>query len=107
LWRESKSQASIHDPLIGQDTQLAFILLFSGIQFPYFAKIIGDPIPPDRLCRNVLSKVAMYLPDGRMVRSKFPMLSFMRSNIDEWLCHLAQGYGAKFRDGCSFKSMYE
>jgi len=55
----------------------------SGIQFPYFEKIIGDPIPPDRLCHNVLSKVVMHLPNGQVIGSKFPMLSFMRSSFDE------------------------
>ena len=27
----------------------------SGIQFPYFEKIIGDPIPPERLCNHTLT----------------------------------------------------
>jgi len=76
----------------------------SGIQFPYFEKIIGDPIPRARLCNHVLSKVVMHLPNGQVIRSKFPMLSFMRINFDEWLCHLAREYGAEFRDECGFKS---
>lgn len=79
----------------------------SGIQFPYFEKIIGDPIPPDRLCHNTLSKVEMHFPNGRVTQAGFPMLSFMRSTFDEWLCRLAQGYGAEFRDGCNFKSFEE
>jgi flavin-dependent dehydrogenase len=79
----------------------------SGIQFPYFEKIIGDPIPPDRLCHNVLSKVVMHLPNGQVIGAKFPMLSFMRSSFDEWLCQLAQDYGAEFRDECGFKSFEE
>jgi flavin-dependent dehydrogenase len=79
----------------------------SGIQFPYFEKIIGDSIPPDRLCNNVLTKVVMHLPNGQVIPSKFPMLSFMRSSFDEWLCHLAQDYGAEFRDECGFKSFEE
>ena len=79
----------------------------SGIQFPYFEKIIGDPIPSDRLCNNTLSKVEMHLPNGRVISAKFPMLNFMRDTFDEWLCRLAQGYGAEFRDGCSFKDFEE
>lgn len=79
----------------------------SGIQFPYFEKIIGDPIPPERLCNHVLSKVVIHLPNGQVIPSKFPMLSFMRSSFDEWLCHLAQDYGAEFRDECGFKSFEE
>ncbi|MBM4464446.1 MAG: NAD(P)/FAD-dependent oxidoreductase [Chloroflexi bacterium] len=79
----------------------------SGIQFPYFEKIIGDPIPPDRLCRNTLSKVEIHFPNGKVTQVGFPMLSFMRSTFDEWLCRLAQAYGAEFRDGCSFKSCEE
>lgn len=79
----------------------------SGIQFPYFEKIIGDPIPPDRLCKHVLSKVEMHLPNEKVIRLRFPMLSFMRSSFDEWLCHLAQDYGAEFRDECSYLSFEE
>ena len=79
----------------------------SGIQFPYFEKIIGDPIPPDRLCNNTLSKVEMHLPNGKVTSAKFPMLNFMRDTFDEWLCRLAQNYGAEFRDGCRFKDFEE
>ena len=74
----------------------------SGIQFPYFEKIIGDPIPQDRLCNHTLSKVEMHFPNGRMISSNFPMINFMRDTFDEWLCILAQDYGAEFRDGVSF-----
>jgi len=79
----------------------------SGIQFPYFEKIIGDPIPPDRLCNNTLSKVEMHLPNGKVISAGFPMLNFMRDTFDEWLCCLAQDYGAEFRDGCRFKDLDE
>ena len=75
----------------------------SGIQFPYFEKIIGDTIPANRLCNNTLSKVEMHFPNGKMISSNFPMINFMRDTFDEWLCILAQDYGAEFRDGCSFK----
>jgi len=79
----------------------------SGIQFPYFEKIIGDPIPRDRLCNHVLSKTEMHFPDGKVITGNFPMLNFMRDTFDEWLCILAQDYGAEFRDGCQFKDFEE
>jgi len=79
----------------------------SGIQFPYFEKIVGDPIPADRLCNNTLSKVEMHLPSGKVFSSKFLMLNFMRDTFDEWLCRLAQDYGAEFRDGCRFQDFEE
>jgi flavin-dependent dehydrogenase len=79
----------------------------SGIQFPYFEKIIGEPIPPDMLCNNTLSKVEMHFPNGKVISAKFPMLNFMRDTFDEWLCHLAQSYGAEFRDSCCFKDFEE
>jgi len=79
----------------------------SGIQFPYFEKIIGDPIPPERLCNNTLSKVEMHLPNGKILSSNFPMFNFMRDTFDEWLCVLAQDYGAEFRDGCNCKDFDE
>jgi len=79
----------------------------SGIQFPYFEKIIGEHIPSDRLCNNKLSKIEMHLPNGKVVSAKFPMLNFMRDTFDEWLCHLAQSYGAEFRDSCCFKDFEE
>jgi len=79
----------------------------SGIQFPYFEKIIGDPIPSERLCNNTLSRVEMHFPSGRVISSRFSMLNFMRDTFDEWLCLLAQNYGAEFRDACSFKDLEE
>lgn len=79
----------------------------SGIQFPYFEKIIGDPIPAERLCNNVLSKTEMHFPNGKVISADFPMFNFMRDTFDEWLCILAQDYGADFRDGCSFKDFEE
>ena len=79
----------------------------SGIQFPYFEKILGEKIPSDRLCRNTLSRVEMHFPNGRVMTSTFPMLNFMRNIFDEWLCRVAQRYGAEFRDGCCFKDFEE
>jgi len=79
----------------------------SGIQFPYFEKIIGDTIPQDRLCNNTLSRVEMHFPNGRVLGNPFPMFNFMRDPFDEWLCILAQDYGAEFRDACSFNDFEE
>jgi len=79
----------------------------SGIQFPYFEKIIGDKIPRERLCNNELTKVEMHFPNGKVVSSKFRMLNFMRDTFDEWLCRLAEDYGAEFRDGCRFRDFEE
>ena len=79
----------------------------SGIQFPYFEKIIGDSIPIERLCNNELNKVEMRFPNGKMMSSKFPMLNFMRDTFDEWLCRLAESYGVEFWDGCKYESFEE
>ena len=49
----------------------------------------------------------MHLPNGKVISSKFPMFNFMRDTFDEWLCILAQNYGAEFRDGCRFKDFEE
>ena len=79
----------------------------SGIQFPYFERIIGDRIPRERLCHNELTKVEMHFPNGKVVSSRFRMLNFMRDTSDEWLCRLAERYGAEFRDGCRFGDFEE
>lgn len=79
----------------------------SGIQFPYFERIIGERIPADRLCNNTLSRVEMHLPNGKVYGSRFPMLNFMRDTLDEWLCRLAESYGAELRDGCRFEDFEE
>ena len=79
----------------------------SGIQFPYFEKIIGESIPRDRLCHNRLSKVEMHFPNGKVITAKSSVFNFMRDTFDEWLCRVAQSYGAEFRDGCSLKDFEE
>ena len=79
----------------------------SGIQFPYFEKIIGDQIPPDRLCNHVLNKTEMRFPNGKVFQGDFPMLNFMRDTFDEWLCLLAQSYGADFQDATKFRNFEE
>jgi flavin-dependent dehydrogenase len=75
----------------------------SGIQFPYFERIIGDTIPRDRLCKVQLTKIKMILPSGKSYGSSFKMLNFMRKPFDQWLNQLAQQYGATFIDECRFR----
>jgi len=79
----------------------------SGIQFTYFEQIIGDPIPPERLCNHTLTKTEMRFPNGKVLQGNFPMINFMRDTFDEWLCLLAQSYGADFQDSCKYKSFEE
>jgi flavin-dependent dehydrogenase len=49
----------------------------------------------------------MHRPNGRAITVPFPMLNFMRYSFDEWLCLLAQSYGAEFRDGCCLDEFEE
>jgi flavin-dependent dehydrogenase len=74
----------------------------SGIQFPYFERIIGDPIPSHRLCKIPLTKIQIILPNGKSYGSSFKMLNFMRKPFDHWLNQLAQRNGAVFIDDCRF-----
>jgi len=74
----------------------------SGIQFPYFERILGEKIPRERLCNVELNKVQMYLPDGKSSGAGFPMINFMRKPFDDWLNHVAIRDGAEFRDQCLF-----
>ena len=75
----------------------------SGIQFPYFERIIGEKIPQERLCNIELNKVKMYFPDGKSFGSGFKMINFMRKPFDDWLNQTAVREGAEFRDQCTFK----
>jgi flavin-dependent dehydrogenase len=79
----------------------------SGIQFPYFEKILGEKIPAERLCNVQISKVEMHLPDGTTTRAPFSALSYMRNVFDEWLNIRAQEEGAEFRDECEFVDFEE
>lgn len=74
----------------------------SGIQFPYFERIIGETIPQERLCNIKLNKVKMYYPNGKSFGSNFKMISFMRKPFDDWLNQVAIREGAEFRDQCVF-----
>jgi len=77
----------------------------SGIQFPYFERILGEKIPRDRLCNVELNKVKMYLPNGKSYSSTFKMLSFMRKPFDSWLNQVATQHGAEFIDECTLRDI--
>jgi len=70
----------------------------SGIQFPYFEKLIGEKIPREKLCANELYRVEMIMPGGGSLKGRMKMLNFWRSTFDSWLNQLAVSAGADFRD---------
>ncbi len=70
----------------------------SGIQFPYFERLVGSKIPRNKLCKNELYKVQMVTPDDEIMDAKMDMLNFWRSTFDHWLNEEAERYGAEFRD---------
>lgn len=74
----------------------------SGIQFGYFARIVGEKFPRDRLCHHQLRRVEIHRPDGSSVSIPFFMVSFMRDVFDDYLNHVAQDSGAIFWDECSY-----
>lgn len=71
----------------------------SGIQFPYFEKLVGEQIPRGMLCKNELFRVEMITPSGKVVKGRMKMLNFWRSTFDSWLNTLAVRAGAHFHDG--------
>ncbi|MBU0491656.1 MAG: NAD(P)/FAD-dependent oxidoreductase [Chloroflexi bacterium] len=70
----------------------------SGIQFPYLEKLVGAPIPPDKLCQNELRQVEIVTPSGRAIPGQMKMLNFWRSTFDSWLNDVAAAAGAEFQD---------
>ena len=70
----------------------------SGIQFGYFEKLVGRPIPKDKLCANEIVNMNIITPDGRTYRGKMKVLNFWRSTFDRWLNDLAVEEGAIFQD---------
>ena len=70
----------------------------SGIQFGYFEKLVGRPIPKDKLCANEIVNMNIITPDGRTYRGKMKVLNFWRSTFDRWLNDLAVEEGALFQD---------
>ncbi len=79
----------------------------SGIQWPYFEKIIGEKIPKNRLCNYQIEKVHAELPDGFTSHSKMKMLNFMRKPFDQWLNLVAQKNGVLFWDETKFVDFIE
>ena len=79
----------------------------SGIQFPYFDKILGEKIPAERLCNVPITRVEMHFPDGTTTSAPFSALNYMRNVFDEWLNIRAQEEGAEFRDECEFVDFEE
>lgn len=73
----------------------------SGIQFPYFEKLIGKKIPKEKLCKNELYKVDMITPSGKTLGGKMRLLNFWRSTFDSWLNQVAAEEGADFQDETS------
>jgi len=70
----------------------------SGIQFPYFERLVGQKIPADKLCANQFLGVEMITPGTRPLRGRMRMLNFWRSTLDNWLNSLAVDAGATFFD---------
>jgi flavin-dependent dehydrogenase len=79
----------------------------SGIQFPYFEKILGVKIPPERLCNKQITRTKMYYHDGTSFGAPFKVFNYMRKTFDNWLNILAQEAGAEFRDECAFLDFEE
>ncbi len=79
----------------------------SGIQFKYFEKILGEKIPPNRLCNKQITKTKMYFHDGTSFNAPFSAFNYMRKTFDNWLNILAQESGAEFRDECEFLDFEE
>ncbi len=79
----------------------------SGIQFPYFEKILGEKIPKERLCNYQVKKTKMYYPDGTSMGAPFSALNYMRNVFDDWLNIRARECGAEFRNECEFLDFEE
>jgi flavin-dependent dehydrogenase len=72
----------------------------SGIQFPYFERILGEKIPADRLCKVQIQRTEMHFPDGSSMAAPFRAFNYMRNVFDDWLNQRAQEEGARFMDEC-------
>lgn len=83
----------------------------SGIQFPYFEKLIGIKIPRDlptsplvqtQLTHTEIDYPAVNGKKRKNLSAAFPMLNFMRNTFDVWLNKEAANAGATFIDQTSF-----
>lgn len=70
----------------------------SGIQFGYFEKLVGRPIPREKLCTNEIYNINIITPDDRTIKAKMKVYNFWRSTFDRWLNDLAVEEGAVFQD---------
>ena len=70
----------------------------SGIQFGYFEKLVGRPIPGDKLCANEIVNMNIITPDEKTCHGKMKVLNFWRSTFDRWMNDLAVEEGAVFQD---------
>lgn len=70
----------------------------SGIQFSYFEKLVGRPIPKAKLCANEIYNIYFITPDDKTFKAKMKVLNFWRSTFDRWLNDLAVEEGAIFQD---------
>lgn len=75
----------------------------SGIQFPYFEKILGVEIPDEILCHHQIKRTHMELPNGKVMKGPFSAFSYMRNTFDDWLNRLAVEAGATFRTECTYQ----
>lgn len=79
----------------------------SGIQFPYFEKILGVSIPKRILCNNPIKRTVMELPNGKVISGQFKAFNYMRNTFDNWLNELAVAAGAKFQTECTYQTFRE
>jgi len=79
----------------------------SGIQFPYFERILGEKIPPERLCRHQITRTRITYHDGSSFAAPFKAFNYMRKPFDHWLNIVAQQNGAEFRDACEYLDFAE
>jgi flavin-dependent dehydrogenase len=70
----------------------------SGIQFSYFEKLVGRPIPKATLCANEIYNIYIITPDDITFKAKMKVFNFWRSTFDHWLNDLAVEEGAIFQD---------
>jgi len=88
----------------------------SGIQFPYFEKLIGVKIPKDfkhtPLTKTQLTATEIDYPPTskgkkKNMKANFPMTNFMRNTFDDWLNKEAIKAGTEFHDKTSFVNLKE
>jgi len=79
----------------------------SGLQFAYFEKLIGEKIPPEKLCKNEIYKLEMITPTNKVLKGRVKMFNFWRSTFDSWLNALAMEAGVEFRDETQLLDFHE